>query len=419
MQKEGGSEMGFYNDDQERTTKNRTAGVRPSLKWIAQIVLSMAVGAATTLVAVPLMVHANILPSPALSSPNLQNMSYHNLRPVTVKINDSIVQAVKKVEPAVVGVLNYQEMQNSTTGMTSLQEESVGSGVIFSKKGYIVTNYHVVQGAAKVVVVIGRKVHVTATVVGDDPYTDLAVLKVPVSDLSANNVAKLGNSATLQAGQAVFAIGNPAGLHFADSVTAGVISATQRTVPVIDEATGDVISDQTELQTDAVINPGNSGGPLCNLAGEVVGINNSKIVAHGFQGMGFSIPINEVKMIVHQILTTGHAVHAAIGIEAESLSAVPEQYQPNVPVHDGVWIVKVMTAGAKSAGLQHGDVIVAINGHTVTGVTALQAILWKDYQPGQSVIITVYRGQQKLELREKLGDLPVPSNPPSTGNVQG
>lgn len=411
--------MGFYDDGQFRSAKNRGPGSSSLLRWIAVVVVSAVIGSVTTMAAVPMMIEANIIASPTAANANLENMSYHNLQPVTVQINDAVVQAVKKVRPSVVGVVNYQMMANAGSTSTSLQEEGVGSGVIFSSKGYIVTNYHVVQGATKVEVVIHKKYHVYATVVGYDPYTDLAVLKVPSSYIQPGDVAQFGNSATLQVGEPAIAIGNPAGLDFADTVTTGVISATQRTMPVIDEATGNVIGEQTELQTDAAINPGNSGGPLCNILGQVIGINNSKIVAHGFEGMGFSIPINEVRTIVDQILATGHATHAAIGVEGESLSAVPSEYQPNVPVDYGVWVVSVMSASAKASGLEHGDVIIAVDGHKVTGITSLRSILWKDFQPGQVVTVTVYRDQQKENLKIKLGELPPPSNTASSSPAPG
>ncbi|MHB1629638.1 MAG: S1C family serine protease [Bacilli bacterium] len=410
--------MGYYDDGQYRSTKKRGPGSNSFLRWVTVVVASVLIGSASTIVAVPIMLQNNLVQLPALTNPNLQNTSYRSLQPVTVQLNNAIVQAVQKVRPSVVGVINFQMLPNYSTHGYTLQEEGVGSGVIFSHHGYIVTNYHVVQGASKVEVVVQKKYHVYAHVVGYDPYTDLAVLKIPSSYVKAQDVAQFGNSTTLQAGEPAIAIGNPAGLDFADTVTSGVISATQRTMPVIDEATGSVIGQQTELQTDAAINPGNSGGPLCNIEGQVIGINNSKIVAQGFEGMGFAIPINEVRTIVDQILATGHAIHPALGIEAESLSAVPAEYQPNVPVNYGVWVVKVVSAAARAGGLEHGDVIVAVNGQKISGITSLRSVLWKNYKPGQSVAVTVYRDQQKLTLHVKLGELPPPQNSPSAGGSQ-
>lgn len=410
--------MGHYDDGNYRSTSSKGGRTKSIAKWAGVVVVSAVVGSASTMLVVPYLLQNNLIVSPSLTDANLQTTSYP-IRPVTVQTSDAIVQAVKKMIPSVVGVVNFQTVQSSSgLGMpgNTLQEEGVGSGVIFDPRGYIVTNYHVVQGASKVEVVLHNKKHVYATVVGYDPYTDLAVLKIPASDIHPNDVAQFGNSSTLQPGEPAIAIGNPAGLDFADTVTSGVISATSRTMPVIDEATGNVIGEETVLQTDAAINPGNSGGPLANIEGQVVGINSSKIVAKGFEGMGFAIPINEVKTIVNEIMTTGHALHPAIGVEAESLSAVPAQYQPNVPVNYGVWVYKVTSTAAKQAGIEHGDVIVAIDGKKVTGFSDLRTIMWNGYKPGQVVTVTVYRGQQKLNLQLTLGELPPPSNSTASSN---
>ena len=409
--------MGYYDDGEFRSTRKSGKEPLSVFRWIAVAIVAAIVGAGSTLAAVPLMVHYNLLPSPSLSGANLQPTSFNAPgsktvnETVNVTVNDAIVQAVKKATPSVVGVVNWQYEPNPNGVGQSLQQYGVGSGVIFSPKGYIITNNHVVQGATKVEVVLGDKVHMYAQVVGTDPYTDLAVLRIPSRYITSKDVAQFGNSSTLQPGEPAIAIGNPAGLDFADTVTAGVISATQRVMPVIDEQTGQAIGDETVLQTDAAINPGNSGGPLLNIAGQVIGINSSKIVAKGFSGMGFAIPINEVKLIAGQILATGHAEHPAIGVEVMDLSQVPQQYQPNVPVNNGVYIAKVTSAAAKAAGLQRGDVIVGVDGHTISGVSSLQTELWTHFKPGDVVTITVYRDQQKLNMSVKLGILPPPPAP--------
>lgn len=332
----------------------------------------------------------------------------------TVTVSDPIVTAVKKATPSVVGVINLQDRPNASMPGPNLQQVAVGSGVIFSTRGYIVTNNHVVAGANKVEVVINQRQHVYARVVGTDPYTDLAVLKVPASDIKPSNVSEFGNSSALHAGQPAIAIGNPAGFAFADSVTVGVISATQRTMPVQNVANGQTLGQETVLQTSAAINPGNSGGPLLNLQGQVIGINSSKIVATGFSGMGFAIPSNEVKLIADELVATGHAFHAAIGIEGASLAALPKSLRPHVPVHSGVWVDQLDSAYAKTAGLQHGDVIVAVNGVKVTGVSDLQIILMR-YRPGQTVTITFYRGMKKSTAHLQLSNLPTLHLPPNAG----
>lgn len=404
--------MGFYDDGQFRSTRKRgDGGGGQGLKWIAVVVVSALIGSAATLVAVPAMLENGAISAPLFSNVNLQDASYKTVAPVTLSIGDAIEQAVKKVTPSVVGVINYQEMQTGMSSAPSLQEYGVGSGVIFDPRGYIVTNNHVVQGATKVEVVVNKHQHVYAQVIGTDPYTDLAVLKIPSSYVTPQDVAQFGNSNALVPGEPAIAIGNPAGLDFADSVTVGVISATQRVMPVYDEATGQELGEETELQTDAAINPGNSGGPLVNAEGQVVGINNSKIVAHGFEGMGFSIPINEVRTIIQQILATGHAQHPALGIGGFSLTSIPQAYWPNVPVNYGVYVEEVSSPEAQAGGLEKGDVIVGIDGQKVTGITSLKNYLWNHFKPGDSVTVTVYRGQQKLNLKVQLVNLQPPAQP--------
>lgn len=413
--------MGLYDDGQFRSSRRRIGGSGGSgLKWVAVAAVAALVGSGTTLGAVLILMQNNVIAAPIQANANLQNASYHVNQPMTMTINDAIVKAVKKVTPSVVGVINFQMIQGNTAPI--LQEVGVGSGVIFGANGYIVTNNHVVEGASKVEVVLDNRKHVYAKVVGTDAYTDLAVLKIPQSYVTPQDVAQFGNSSSLQPGEPAIAIGNPAGLDFADSVTVGVISATQRTMPVQDVATGQVLGEETVLQTDAAINPGNSGGPLCNAAGQVIGINSSKIVAKGFEGMGFAIPINEVRTVARQIVETGHALHPALGIEGQSLTSIPQQYQPNVPVNYGVWVYKVDSAAAKASGIEHGDVIVAIDGKKVTGFSDLRMVLWNNYKPGDTITVTFYRGQQKETVSLKLGELPPLPNqaPPSvSGNGSG
>ncbi len=403
--------------------KRSNAAMKAIGKWVGVAVLSAAVGSGVTAISIPHSAGQLASIGSSLTNPKFVTASYQvgsSKQVVNLQINDAIVQAVKKATPSVVGVINLQNMQNPYGNGSSLQEAAVGSGVIFSPLGYIVTNNHVVEGANKVQVVLNQNKRVDATVVGTDPYTDLAVLKVPSSDIQPQNVATFGDSATLQAGEPAIAIGNPAGLQFSDTVTSGVISATQRTMPVQDEATGQTLGQEKVIQTDAAINPGNSGGPLLNILGQVIGINSSKIVAQGFSGMGFAIPINEVRSIVNQLLSTGHAAHAALGIEGDSLATIPSPYQPNVPVNYGVWVYKADSTSAKAAGIQRDDVIVAVNGTKVTGVSSLQQLLSTNYKPGQTVAVTLYRGQKKLTVNVTLSNLPpltLPSN--SGGSVVG
>ena len=341
---------------------------------------------------------------------------------------DAIVEQIfKRVEPDVVAVVNYQNVSNFFTQQTSLQEYGVGSGVLFKKDsnyGYFVTNNHVVAGANKLEIVLYSGVHVKATLVGADPYTDLAVIKVPAKDLSGITPAQFANSNNIQPGQLAVAIGTPLGLNFAETVTSGIVSGKSRVMPVETPNGSSVLDYQDAIQTDAAINPGNSGGPLLNYLGQVVGINSSKIVQTGTQSMGFAIPSDEVKTVVQQLMLTGHMTHPALGITAYSLSDLPQQYWPNIPVNYGVYVYSVDSAGAKASGLKAGDVIVAVNGQTVQGEASLRTAIFA-LKPGTTVKLTVYRDKKKLTLSVKLGTLTAAAaaaasqSAPSSGGSSG
>lgn len=396
--------MGFYNTDEKNKSLRREKDSRKSgaAKWIGTVALSAMVGSGATLVLLPAVQNGNFRAVMAAqsSSDNVAPMVNH----VNVSINDGITSAVKKVEPAVMGVVNYAQVSDFFSQQTKLQASGVGTGVLVSKDGhygYIVTNNHVVEGAAKVEVVLTSGKHVQAIVVGTDPYTDLAVLKIPTDNVRNISPAQFGNSDDLQAGEPAIAIGTPMGLDFADSVTAGIVSATKRIMPVEDPQAQQTLDYQAVIQTDAAINPGNSGGPLLNISGQVIGINSSKIVAQNFEGMGFAIPANEVKNIAGQIMKTGHATHPALGIEGYSLSSLPEQWWPNVPVDYGVWVKTVTSAEAKHAGLRDQDVIVGIDGHSVKTMADLRTYLFQ-VNPNQTVTLNIYRGNIEQSLKTKL-----------------
>lgn len=403
--------MGFYTDKPQTDTR-KSSGVG---RWIAVVVVSALVGSGSTAALLPRFMNSGaggFTPSTVSSSTPVTSSV------TNVSVNDGIVQAVKKVKPAVMGVVNYSLQSNYFSQSSQLQPTGVGTGVLFYKDnnyGYFVTNNHVVDGAAKVAVVLTSGEHVNATVVGTDPFTDLAVLKVPIKYVSNITPVQFANSSDIQVGEPAIAIGTPMGLDFADSVTAGIVSAKARTMPVENpQNTSQVLDYQTVIQTDASINPGNSGGPLLNINGQVMGINSSKIVAQGFQGMGFAIPANEVQTIVGEIMKTGHAVHPALGITGYSLSSLPQQYWPSVPVNYGVWVQSVTSASAKSAGLKAGDVIVAVDNHTIQGMSDLRTYLLQ-LQPGQTVTLKVYRGSQSLTLHVKLGVLNLNTTTTSSG----
>ncbi|MCL6593976.1 MAG: PDZ domain-containing protein, partial [Alicyclobacillus sp.] len=223
----------------------------------------------------------------------------------------------------------------------------------------------------------------------------------------------------IQVGEPAIAIGTPLGLDFADTVTAGIVSAKKRIMPVQDpERPNTTLAYQAVIQTDAAINPGNSGGPLLNIRGEVIGINSSKIVAPNFEGMGFAIPSNQVRTIADEILHNGRALHPALGISGYSLSSIPQQWWPDVPVDYGVFVRSVDSAAARASGLQPQDVIVAIDQTPVRTMADLRTYLFQK-KPGDVVKLRVYRGSQVLECSVKLGEMPALRNSNNVPGVAG
>ncbi|WAH36978.1 S1C family serine protease [Alicyclobacillus dauci] len=392
--------MGFY-----KGRKERHAGPSNSVKWVAVVVLSALVGSGATIAAESGLTQHGSLPAVAASTGGTTNPG--DVSNVSVNVSDGVTKAVQRVEPAVVGIENYTQVSNYFSQQSKLEPTGVGTGVMFykdNKNAYLVTNNHVVEGAAKVDIVLKSGKHVDATVVGTDPFTDLAVVKVPVNSFKGVDPITFANSDNIQPGEPAIAIGTPMGLDFADTVTSGIVSAKSRVMPVQDEQSQQTLDYQTVIQTDAAINPGNSGGPLVNINGDVIGINSSKIVAPNFEGMGFAIPANEVQTVAKQLMTTGHAQHPALGIQAYSLSSLPQQMWPNVPVDYGVWIKAVTSNETKQGGLQANDVIVGLNGKTIKTIADLRTYLFQT-KPGDTVTLKIYRGQKAMTLKVKVGSM--------------
>lgn len=306
--------------------------------------------------------------------------------------------AIAKVRPAVVQVNVSMMTDGGEQGIQS------GSGVIVNKRGYIITNNHVVQGAQSIEVVFadGEKIE-NVQLAGSDPNDDLAVLKVtPTANMI---VATLGDSSKLQVGQEVLAIGNPLGIT--ETATHGIISALGRSV-----SESHHVTIPNTIQTDAPINPGNSGGALADLQGNVIGIPTLAAIDPEFDapanGVGFAIPINQVKLVVPQLIQNGSVTHtgrATLDIEGQNVD-VDLQAMDSLSVDHGVLVVEVQSNGAAAqAGVQQGDVIVAIDGKEVDNQASLGDVLVTK-APGDKVSISVYRGSQQLTFNVTLGELP-------------
>ena len=291
--------------------------------------------------------------------------------------NTAVVKTAKRVGPAVVGITS--EVYDRDIFNRNVEVgKNVGSGVIFDKKGYIVTNNHVVGNNRQVNVALSDGQVVTGKVIGTDSVTNLAVVKIPGSDKLP--VAEFGNSDSLQPGETAVAIGNPLGLEFRGTVTVGVISALNRTL--------DDVEQQIKLiQTDAAINPGNSGGALCTADGKVIGINSAKIAKAGVEGMGFAIPINQVKAIVSQLISNGHVTRPYLGLYGidKTLAA---RNGISWDHNGGIYVYKIADGSPlDGSDIVRGDYIMQINGKATNSLSELRNVMM-NYKPGDKVTIT-------------------------------
>ena len=308
-------------------------------------------------------------------------------------------QAAVKILPCIVGIVQYRQ--------GSLNETGEGSGIVMSADGKIITNYHVIEGASRLEVVMPGGKKYQATVIGSDARTDLAVIKVSAKKLK---FAQFGNSDQSKVGEQVIAVGNPSGLQLAGSVTQGIISALNRNVDVGN-------GPMNLIQTDAAINPGNSGGALVNMYGQVIGITSSKIEATGYEGMGFAIPINTAQPIINSIIKYGYVTgRVKIGISVEEYTGSTAYGYPS-----GLRIVSIdSSSDAASKGLQENDIITKINGISVTSYDQFYQEESK-YKAGQTITLTVFRYTNKstltykVTLAEDKGDT-TPSSQESSSN---
>lgn len=306
-----------------------------------------------------------------------------------------VVAIAERVSPTVVSIINYQH-----TGFFRQLQPSSGSGVIFdSKNGYIVTNYHVVAGADRLVVIVQGEHEYEGRLIGGDAQTDLAVIQIKAPNLPQ---ATFGDSDQLQVGELAVAIGSPLGAAFDRSVTAGVVSALNRQISVAG-AGGQEIN-LNVIQTDAAINPGNSGGALVNNRGEVIGINSVKVGRADVEGMGFAIPINDAKPIIEQLMEKGYISRPFIGIY--NYQVITEQFAQWYDMPRGIWVGGIVPGGpAEKAGIQVEDIIIRIQEREIKTGGDLQGAL-KDLSPGDEIQVRIVRRGEHLDLTLILGEMP-------------
>lgn len=315
--------------------------------------------------------------------------------------SDTAIYAANKVLPSIVGIsISY----NVNFWGRTTEAEATGSGIIISSDGYILTNNHVVSSSdssyyyqvseAKSIKVkfTGSDKTYEATIIGTDEQTDLAIIKIDATNLTA---AELGDSDSIRVGEFVLAVGNPLGLD--TSVTSGIVSALGRNVTSEDGTTYHV------MQTDCAINSGNSGGALVNSKGQVIGLNTLKLSGTGVEGVGFAIPINDTIEVYKQLISYGKVLRPYIGISGSDLSeSIAQRY--NLPV--GIYVEKISDdSNAKSSDLKQGDVITAINGEAVKTMDELNSIKDK-LNIGDTITLKVYRSGEYLDINIKLAEMP-------------
>jgi len=326
---------------------------------------------------------------------------------------NSVTEAVKRVGPAVVNIDTTSTPPPSDGGLPAglrrflgvpdeepMPRQGKGSGsIIDGRRGLVLTNNHVVQGATQIQVTLPDKRTFPGEVVGTDPYGDIAVVRIKGQNLPQ---VALGDSDRVEPGATAIAIGNPFG--FANTVTVGVVSALGREL----DAPGGFKLENL-VQTDAAINPGNSGGPLCDVHGRVIGMNTA-IIPYG-QGIGFAVAVNAIKTAVEDIVAHGRVVRPWLGVAMSNINqAIAEQL--NVPTREGV-LIRMVSPGspAAAAGCREGDVIVSFNGAKTTDVDEIRRAISKTHV-GDTVTLTIYRERQKLDLPVKIGDRPPPTDMP-------
>lgn len=370
----------FNNNNQENIRKKSHGSL---FSYIAVALIAALIGGIVSPY-VGAKLYGNVLPNP--------EDNQYLASPVVINTKDDIttVSAVaKKSMSSVVGITTIEQVQQDFWFLPE-QVQGVGTGVIVDSNGYILTNSHVVRdGNAQTIHVLfenGEKQE--AELLWNEPEIDLAIVKVNKTGLP---VAELGDSDNLIVGEAAIAIGNPLGLEFQRSVTSGIISGLNRSIQVSEN---NVIQDL--IQTDASINNGNSGGPLLNSKGEVIGINTAKIKSA--EGLGFSIPINEAKVIIEQVIEKGRFETVFLGISGVSVDDYKARLGVELDVESGVILVQVSEGTpADKAGLLNGDIISKIDSVEIDSMTRLKKTLYR-YKKGDKANITIIRNNQEQQI---------------------
>ncbi len=321
--------------------------------------------------------------------------NYVPVNKISYQVNvDSVInQAIKRASPSVVAVVRYKDNRESGTG----------SGVVYKlteDKAYVVTNFHVIDDNDKIEVAFQNEIRVEAEIIGQDMITDLAVITIPRGNQS--DYMEFSDSNHLQVGEFVFAIGNPLGLNFYGSATLGIISSTERLVPIDIDKDGESDWFANVIQTDAAINPGNSGGALVNVDGKLIGINSMKIASTQVEGIGFSIPSNIVNQVIDDLEHYGEVIRPYLGIHPISISKLSTEDKLSLGVNyltKGIYVNDVSpNSSANLSGIKINDIIVRVNGEEVKDVTDFRYKIYK-YQIGDEITLSIIRDNKALDIK--------------------
>lgn len=399
--------MGYYDEGSQQKKRNYKKN-----HWFSSLVSGIA-GGLIVLLLLPTLSNSGLLPyHVTTTNANQLNQNISSIEQnqqklqkiIQMNVQTDVTDAVEKVQNSIVGVINIQQMSDFFNRDSRDMERGTGSGVIYEKingKAHIVTNYHVIDGAKQIEISLANGERVSARLVGADPLTDLAVLEI--DDEHVEQVAEFGDSDVIRPGEPAIAIGNPLGLEFSRTVTQGIISAKERSLPVSANMELNVI------QTDAAINPGNSGGALINIQGQVIGINSLKISQQGIEGLGFAIPINDVIPIIHDLVRYGEVKRPFMGIELRDLVSIDSFYWQETlklpaDIKQGIVVARVASSSpAEKAGLKELDVIVDIDGIEMPNGMKLRKYLFKETSIGETIKVKVYRQGLPITMELELG----------------
>ena len=361
-------------------------------KYIMCTVLLMIIASVSTLFLYKMYLNINVEND---QTPNVSDNTAIRLAANSEEKTEDITETLEKVTKCVVGISKIKNKGDSILETTATEDLKLGTGIIISENGYIITNWHLAGNKySSCYVTMEDGTVYNGNTIWADSDLDLAIVKI-----SANNLKylQLGDSDNIKIGETVYAIGNPIGIEFQRTVTKGIISGLNRTIKIEEEKNSSYM--EGLIQTDASINQGNSGGPLINTKGEVIGINSAKIETA--EGIGFAVPINIIKPVVESLANGGEFEEAYLGIFAYDKEVI-KYLNNDVTFNEGIYVVKIAKDGpAAKTNLKTGDVITKIDGNSINRMSELRTYIYRK-KPGEKITLTISRNSKELPIEVTL-----------------